>query len=161
MGKKYKYTRKKFDEYIVISNEKETKHIVILKNAEGKIKFVKINSEILGVFIVSKKTKIAQKNEFDRHIEHSEMYENTLHKRNLKYQESIEDYVIKKATFEELHKAIKQLPAIQQQRIKKYYFDEKNEYQIAEEENTTQQAVNKSLILARKNLREILEKYYF
>ena len=38
------------------------------------------------------------------------------------------------------------------------YFDDKNEYQIAKEENTTQQAVNKSLNLARIKLKEILKK---
>ena len=53
--------------------------------------------------------------------------------------------------------AIKKLPEVQQRRIKKYYFEEKKEYEIAEEEGTTQQAINKSLRQARQKLKEILK----
>ena len=53
--------------------------------------------------------------------------------------------------------AIKQLPEVQQRRIKKYCFEEKKEYEIAEEEGTTQQAINKSLRQARQKLKEILK----
>ena len=41
--------------------------------------------------------------------------------------------------------------------IIKYYFDDKNEYEIAEEEKTTQQAINKSLNKALKNLEKKLK----
>jgi len=71
---------------------------------------------------------------------------------------SVEDQIIKKATFEELQRAINSLPETQRRRIKKYYFAEKNEYEIAKEEHTTQQAVNKSLRLAIQKLKEILKK---
>ena len=36
--------------------------------------------------------------------------------------------------------------------------EEKNEYEIAKEENTTQQAINKNLHQAIKKLKEILKK---
>ena len=54
-------------------------------------------------------------------------------------------------------KAINELSTIQKQRIIKYYFDGKNEYEIAKEESTTHQAVNKSLKQAREKLKEILK----
>ena len=74
--------------------------------------------------------------------------------------ESIDDYVIKKSTYQELMRAIKILPEVQQRRIKKYYFDEKNEYEIAKEENTSHQAIHKSLRLAKIKLKDFLEKIY-
>ena len=40
----------------------------------------------------------------------------------------------------------------------KYYFYDKNEYEIAKEEGTTHQAVNKSLKQAKEKLKEILKK---
>ena len=98
-------------------------------------------------------------NEFDRHIEHSKIYENNLEKRMLKENVNLEDDFIEKATFEEVKRAIEILPEIQKRRIKKYYFDDKNEYQIAEEEGTTQQAVNYTLTSARNNLKKILKKF--
>ena len=97
-------------------------------------------------------------NEYDRHIEHSEIFENNMNSRAMDKHLSLEDEIIRKTTFEELKSAIEMLPEVQKQRIKKYYFDDKNEYQIAKEENTTQQAVNKSLNLARIKLKEILKK---
>ena len=70
----------------------------------------------------------------------------------------LEDEIIRKSSFEDLKKAIDTLPEIQKRRIKKYYFEEKNEYEIAKEENTTQQAINKNLHQAIKKLKEILKK---
>lgn len=97
-------------------------------------------------------------NEYDNHIEHSEIYENNLEARAKDKPMSLEDKVIQKSTFEELKKAIDSLPNIQRRRIKKYYFEEKNEIQIAKEENATHQAVHKSLSNALIKLKEILKK---
>lgn len=59
---------------------------------------------------------------------------------------------------ENLSRAIAQLSSVQKRRIVKYYFDDKNEYEIAREENTTQQAINKSLKKAREKLKDFLKK---
>ena len=66
-------------------------------------------------------------NEFDRHIEHSELTEHTLNNRMLFKQESIEDLIIRKTSLEDLRKAINMLPEVQRRRIKLYYFDELTE----------------------------------
>ena len=86
------------------------------------------------------------------------MYENSLEKRAKDKPLSLEDEIIKKSTFDELKQAIELLPEVQKRRIKKYYFADKNEYVIAKEENTTQQAVNKTLKQAIQKLKEILKK---
>ena len=100
-------------------------------------------------------------NEYDNHIEHSEIYENNLNKRAKEKEISLEDYIIQKYSFLELKKAIDELPAIQRERIKKYYFEEKNEYEIAEEEGVSHQAIHIGLDRARNKLKEILEKNHF
>jgi len=97
-------------------------------------------------------------NEYDRHIEHSEIYENNLNSRAMDKPLSLEDEIIKKTTFAELKSAIEKLPEIQKRRIKKYYFEDKTEQQIAEEENATHQSVHIILQRGLENLKKILKK---
>lgn len=97
-------------------------------------------------------------NEYDNHIEHSEIFENNLESRAKDKQILLEDMIIQKVTFEKLKKAINELPEIQKRRIKKYYFDEKTEQEIADEENATHQSVHIILERALKNLKKILKK---
>ena len=61
-------------------------------------------------------------------------------------------------TFEKLKEAINLLPEVQRRRIKKYYFEDKNEKEIANEEKISQKNVSKSLAVAKRNLKEILKK---
>lgn len=70
----------------------------------------------------------------------------------------LEDMIIQKITFEKLKEAINLLPEVQRRRIKKYYFEDKNEKEIANEEKISQKNVSKSLAVAKRNLKEILKK---
>lgn len=97
-------------------------------------------------------------NEYDRHIEHSEIYEDNLCARAMDKPTGLEDYIIQKSTFEDLKKAIDLLPEVQKRRIKKYYFEDKTEQQIADEENATHQSVHIILERALENLKKILKK---
>ena len=124
---------------------------------KGKLQKIEVSESIFKIFDRFELDDLSQMNEYDNHIEHSEIYENNLNSRVMDKPISLEDEVIKKSRFDELKKAIETLPEVQKRRVKKYYFDGKNEYQIAIEENTTQQAVNKTLKLAREKLKEILK----
>lgn len=90
-------------------------------------------------------------------IEHSEVFENNLNERAMDKPISLEDEVIRKTSFDELKKAINMLPEVQKRRIKKYYFEDKTERQIADEENATQQSVHIILERALENLKKILK----
>lgn len=97
-------------------------------------------------------------NEYDNHIEHSEIFENNLESRAKDKPILLEDMIIQKITFEKLKEAINLLPEVQRRRIKKYYFEDKNEKEIANEEKISQKNVSKSLAVAKRNLKEILKK---
>ena len=56
----------------------------------------------------------------------------------------------------ELHRALKRLPETQRRRIVKRYFYQMSVMQIAEEEGSTRQAVNKSILAALNFLKNIL-----
>lgn len=133
------------------------KYIVSFKNGSGVKVTIEIDKEIYDAFNSFELQDKSEMNEFDRRIEHSELLETTLYKRSSNDIESLEDEIIKKSTFENLIYAISLLPETQARRIKKYYFEEKNEYQIAREEETTHQAVSKSIRKALFNLKKILK----
>lgn len=137
------------------------KYFISFRDSRGEYNNVEISKEIYELFDYYELRDLSQMNEYDNHIEHSEIYENNLNKRAKEKEISLEDYIIQKYSFIELKKAIDELPTIQRERIKKYYFEEKNEYEIAKEEGVSHQAIHIGLDRARKKLKEILEKNHF
>ena len=158
MAERPKRRKYKDNPYSLKYIEEQNIYIVSFKDVKGVNQIVEVSKEVYQEFNRFELQDLKELNEYDRHIEHSELYENTLDMRVKDKPISLEDEVIKKASFYELKKAVQLLPEVQRRRIKKYYFADKNEYIIAKEEHTTQQAVNKSLRLAIKKLREILKK---
>ena len=91
-------------------------------------------------------------NEYDRHLEHSEVYEHTLHKKKDSSGWSLEEYFENVQVTENLHIAINKLPEVQKSRLKKYYFEE-----IALEEDCTYQCVQRSVYRAVEKIKNILK----
>ena len=97
-------------------------------------------------------------NEFDRHIEHKELSEESIFNRGVNISESLDDYIIRKTSYEELMNAINQLSNTQRRRVKMYYFDELDLKTIAAIEKTSFQMISKSIKQAIKKLKKILSK---
>lgn len=95
-------------------------------------------------------------NEFDRHIEHSKLHENTLNKRMLIKDMGVEDIVIQKIENEQLYHAINSLPLKQKSRLHKYFFENLTQKEIAEIENCSIRAIQYSIQSALKNLKKFL-----
>lgn len=153
-----KRRRYKDNPYFLVYNEKENKYYVLFKDGQDVINNVEVSFAIYDVFNCSELHDLSEMNEYDNHIEHLELSEESIYIRSNEKKENLDDILIRKSTYEELIKAINMLPITQKRRIKKYYFDELNEYEIAKEENTSQPAIHKSLDKAIKNLKEILKK---
>lgn len=100
---------------------------------------------------------ISQMNEYDRHLEHSEIYEHTLHKKKVSSDRSLEEYFDNAKDAEDLHMAMNKLPEIQKRRLKKYYFEEKTFDEIALEEGCTYQCVQRSVYRAVEKIKNILK----
>ena len=156
MDENPKRIKKKDDPYTIkkVGNE----YIISFKDALGILQEIKVTKEVYAIFDKSELQDKREMNEFDRHIEHSEIYEDNLVIRAKEKTISMEDEFIQKATFEELKRAIEMLPEIQKRRIKKYYFDDKDEYEIATEEFISVKNVSVTLKSARENLKKILKK---
>ena len=71
---------------------------------------------------------------------------------------SLEDEVIRKATFEDVRNAIETLSDIQKRRIKLYYFEGKTQEEIAEIEQVNIRNVQSTLKDALDNLKKIIKK---
>ena len=135
------------------------KFFVSFKDGMGISQEIEINEKQSNAFNEFELEDLSEMNEFDRHIEHSEIYENNLEKRTKEKIISMEDEFIKQTTFEELKKAIEMLPENQKRRIKNYYFDDLNTYQIARLEGIAHQVVDRSIKKAINNLRKILRNF--
>lgn len=158
MADRPKRRKYKDNPYTLNYIEEKNIYIVSFKDVKGKLQKVEVSEEVYRTFDRFELQDLAEMNEYDRHIEHSEIFENNLEIRAKDKPISLEDSIIRKATYEELINAIKQLPIIQQKRIKLYYFDELSTKEIAEMENCTQHSVRVSLRRAVEELGKILKK---
>ena len=95
-------------------------------------------------------------NEVDRHYEQSEQTEQSLNRRAVKPQESVEETVSQRMEVDKLHQAIAQLPEKQRRRLVLYYFGEFTYEQIADMEGCKHPAVMKSISSALKKLKNFL-----
>ena len=154
-----KRRKSKDNPYILSKDEKNNIYLVSFVDGTNTYRSIKITKELYQAMDCFERQDLKEMNEYDRHTEHSEVYENTLNVRKFEKDISLEDSIIYKSTLDELKKAINQLPELQKRRIIKYYFEDKNEYQIAEEEKTTHQAIHTILVRAIKNLKKILKNF--
>ena len=132
-------------------------YIIKFIDSNKHLQTIEVSPEIFKVFDDSELRDLSEMNEYDNHIEHSEICENTMYKRKVDEEETLEDQIIRKSSYEDLMKAINTLPEIQKRRIKKYYFEDKTLCEIAKEENTTHQAISKSLSNAVEKLKKYLK----
>lgn len=141
-------------------------YVVIDKKNNINILEIKATKEITEIdqvtldWLKSCKTKTTkQKNEEKRHWEQSEVYEITMVIRALVKPLGVDEEVEKKMLEEEVRKSLLLLPEIQRRRIIKYFYEDKKQHEIAKEEGTTQQSINYTLSIAKRNLKEFLKKF--
>lgn len=132
------------------------KYTVSFKDGQNKYHIVEINESIYNILDSFELEDKKEMNEYDNHIEHSEVFENTLNKKAINRPILLEEVVEKNIVFEELYSYIEDLPEIQKRRLKKYYFEEKTFEEIAKEEQCTKRAVKFSVDIA---IQKIQKKY--
>lgn len=146
---------------------KDNPYTLYTENKKFYISFVDVNSDFQNIEVSQEVFEsfnrfeledISQMNEYDRHLEHSEIYEHTLHKKKVSSDRLLEEYFENVQVTENLHKAINKLPEAQKRRLKKYYFEEKTFEEIALEEGCTYQSIQRSVYRAVAKIKNILEK---
>lgn len=118
---------------------------------------VAISVEVFKAFDSFELEDISQIHKFRKHIEHSEIYEETLNTKMVNKLVTIEEEVESKIIMEELKSAIDQLSEILKRRIRMYYFEDMTLEQIAKIENATHQAVSKSINIGIEEIKKIIK----
>jgi len=131
---------------------------ISFKDGQGVLHKYEISRLLYETFNAFELDDLAYLNVVDRHIEHSEIWESSLHERSIQKTESVEDVVFRNIQIERLHKAISELPEIQRRRLKYYYFDGLTYDQIAKLEKCKHPAVIKSIKAALKKLKKLLSE---
>lgn len=156
MDKRPKRRKDKYNPYTL--HTEKGKYYIVFIDVNNHIQKVEVSKKIFDSFNTFELEDISQMNEYDRYLEHSEIYEHTLHKKKVSSDRSLEEYFENVQVTKNLHKAISKLPEAQKRRLKKYYFEEKTFEEIALEEGCTYQSIQRSVYRAVAKIKNILEK---
>ena len=135
-GRQPKRRKDKYNPYEIY--EKDGKYYVSFHNGEKEYKDLEIGKNVYEAFNTFELQDVSHMNVVDRHLEQSEIWDSSLYERVFQ------------------NSAIQQLSEIQRRRLMKYYFEDKNYEQIAQEEGCSFQMVAKSVKAAIRNLKKIL-----
>lgn len=155
MDKRPKRRKDKYNPY-TLSTE-SGKYYILFIDVNNHIQKVELSKKLFDSFNKFGLEDISQMNEYDRHYEHSEVYEKTLNKKNVAVSQSLEEHFEDVLVMKNLHMAITKLPEVQKRRLKKYYFEEKTFDEIALEEGCTYQSIQRSVYRAVAKIKSILE----
>ena len=148
MIKMPKRKKSKDNPYKIVYQDDENKYICIFRDSRNNLQFVELTLEVFNALNEFELEDISQMHKFDKHIEHSELYESTLNKRMTKNDDSFEEKIERKIMVETIINEIMYLPEMQKKRMIKYFFENKTLSEIAEEEHCSKVAVKYSIDIA-------------
>ena len=149
--------KSKDNPYTLGYDEEKNVYTVELSDNKNIIHKVEITDKIYSAFDKFELEDVSQIHKYSKYIEHSEVYEETLNKRAMDKQLSVEEIIEHKMDIDDLKLAIDKLTLVQKRRIKKYYFENKTLQQIAEEEGCSIMSVKESLDSSINKLRKNLK----
>ena len=104
MDKRPKRRKDKYNPYTLCSEK--GKYYVYFVDVNNRIQMVEVSKSVFETFNIFELEDISQMNEYDRHLEHSEVYEHTLHKKKDASEWSLEEYFENVQVTENLHIAM-------------------------------------------------------
>lgn len=149
-----KRRKKKDNPYTLLYETESNKYFILFKDARNILNKIEVNIDVFNAFDRFELDDISELHKKDKHIDINEFDENKLYKNDT---ESIDDYIIRKSTYEELHKAINKLTDTQKRRIKYYYFDDMKFSDIARVEECDESSVRESIYAGIEKLKKILK----
>ncbi len=155
MEKLPKRRKKKDNPYTLLIEN--SNYYVLFKDGRFILHKIKISKEIFEAFNSFELDDKKIMNEFDRHIEHYELTEESIYKNSSQNELNVEKQVIKKSEYETLKKAINELPIIQRERVKKYFFENKTYDEIAKEECVNKSSIKRAIDNGLENISKKLQ----
>lgn len=133
------------------------KYMVYFVNHRNDWQSIEINEAVYQALNQFELDDIKQMHIYERHIEHSEIYEHTLYHRFFYKAIDLETIIEKRVTFDDVWVAVHTLSRLQRKRIKLYYLEGLSLEEIAVLEGTTHQAISKSIKLGIVKVRRLLK----
>ena len=134
--------------------KKDNPYTILFKNVRNVINKVEVNIDVFNAFDRFELDDISELHKIDKHIDMRELDENKNYENDT---ESIDDFIIRKSTYEELHKAINKLTETQKRRIKYYYFDDMKFSDIARVEECDESSIRESIYAGIEKLKKNLK----
>lgn len=131
---------------------------VSFKDSSNILRTVKIEDSIFDVFNQFELDDLSEMNEFDNHIEHSEIFDNNLYGRSMKKPLSVEEQAMNNILIEKILNELTHLSNIQKRRFIKYYIYDFTLEEIAKSENCTKMAVKFSIDRVLEKIKKKLQK---
>ena len=136
------------------------KYILSFVDTYGNNQSLSIDEQLYCLFDRFELQDVSYMNEVSRHIEYSELTEQSLNKRVTSPDMPIEDKAIQNNLYSKLYISIESLPSVQRRRIILKYFYNMTIEEIAQIEQCSTRAVDYSLYKALRALREKMECDY-
>ena len=152
-----KRRKSKDNPYSLNYNEENNTYKVSFKDGINIFHEIEVSEKIYEAFDKFELDDISQMHKYERHIEHSEIYENTLNNRAVDKPVSLEQEVENKIMVDELKNAINLLKKKKKRRLKMYYFEDMTLKQIADIEGCSPKNVFKSIEQAKENIKKNLK----
>lgn len=159
MNNRPKRRRSKDNPYFLNFDEEKNTYLVSFRAKNNQNTTMEISKEIYDIFDRFELDDLSILNEYDNHIEHFDLSDESLFSQAKYKQPSIENIVEKKLLYEKLYKEIFELPIIQRRRLIKYYFYNMTFESIAKEEKCSKRAIKFSVDIAIKKLYEKLKDW--
>ena len=157
MDKNYPKRRKdKYNPYTIC--KRDGRYYLAFTDGQGAWHELEITADLYGALDQFELDDLAALNEWDRHIEHLEQTEQAINRRAVNYPKSVEDTVLRNLEYEQLHKAIAELPETQRRRLTLYYFQGLTYGQIAKIEKCSHPAIMKSVSAAIDKIKKKLSE---
>ena len=133
-------------------------YYISFTDGQGIFHKQEISMELYAAFNDFELDDISLMNETSRHLTEAEAGEEPLGHKIADPTEPVEDHVYRRIMYQELHKAIEQLPEIQRRRVLLYYFGGYTYEQIAQMEGCKYPAIIKSVVAAENNIKKYFSK---
>lgn len=149
--------KSKDNPYILGYDEDKKTYTVEFVDNKKVMHKIAISVEVYNAFDSFELEDVSQIHKYQRHIEHSEVYEETLNNRAIDKPLGVDEIVENKMIYDELKKAINTLSEVQKRRIKLYYFENKTLKEIATLEQCSIMSVKESIDSGIVKLKKILK----
>ncbi len=130
------------------------KYYLAFKDGQGVHHQMEISETLYALMNSFELDDLSHLNEWDRHIEQSELSDATLENRMAELPESVEETVCKQFLYEQLHRAIDTLPMMQRRRVILYFFYDLTYEEIAKVEGCTVMPIKRSIDRALKKIKK-------